>query len=98
MGLVLLVGLLAPAAAALRSTRLSTGASAALAGSVAYLVHAGLDWDWEMPAVTVAGIACLGAAGALPAASLGSRARNTLLGLVGAVIVTYVAYLIAHNV
>jgi hypothetical protein len=25
---------------------------------VAYLVHAGIDWDWEMPAVTVAALAC----------------------------------------
>jgi len=24
----------------------------------AFLVHAGLDWDWELPAVVVAGIAC----------------------------------------
>jgi hypothetical protein len=24
----------------------------------AFLVHAGLDWDWELPAVVVAGLAC----------------------------------------
>jgi len=35
------------------------GASAAAAGGyVAFLFHAGVDWDWEMPAVTVAGLLC----------------------------------------
>ena len=35
------------------------GASAAAAGGyVAFLFHAGLDWDWELPAVTVAGLLC----------------------------------------
>jgi O-antigen ligase len=31
---------------------------AAAGATVAFLVHAGLDWDWEMPAVVVAGLAC----------------------------------------
>jgi len=35
------------------------GASAAAAGGyVAFLFHAGVDWDWEVPAVTVAGLLC----------------------------------------
>ena len=35
------------------------GASAAAAGGyVAFLFHAGVEWDWEMPAVTVAGLLC----------------------------------------
>ena len=29
---------------------------AALAAYVAYLVHAGVDWDWEMPALTIAAL------------------------------------------
>src|SRR5262249_34477379 len=33
-------------------------AAGALGAYVAYLVHAGIDWDWEMPAVTVAALAC----------------------------------------
>jgi O-antigen ligase len=98
VGLVLVLGLAVPAAAALRSERLPLGASAALAGAVAFLVHTGLDWDWEMPAVTVVGVACLAAASPNPAPRLGPRLRLTLLGLECAVIVTYVAYLIAHNV
>jgi O-antigen ligase len=28
---------------------------------VAFLVHAGLDWDWELPAVVLAGLSCAGA-------------------------------------
>jgi hypothetical protein len=31
---------------------------AAAGAAVAFLVHAGLDWDWELPAVVVAGLAC----------------------------------------
>jgi hypothetical protein len=30
----------------------------ALGAYVAFLVHAGVDWDWELPAVTVAGLTC----------------------------------------
>src|SRR5919197_3669005 len=98
VGLVLILGLVVPAAAALRLQRLPLGASAALVGSVAFLVHTGLDWDWEMPAVTVVGVACLAAACPEPAPRLGSKLRVTLLVLEAAVIVIYVAYLIAHNV
>jgi O-antigen ligase len=31
------------------------------AAYIAFLVHAGIDWDWEMPAVTLAGVACAAA-------------------------------------
>jgi O-antigen ligase len=58
VGLVLLLAaLLAPIVAALRGSDdpLVAGGAAAYA---AYLVHAGLDWDWEMPAVTLAGLLC----------------------------------------
>ena len=36
-------------------------AAPALGGYVAYLVHAAQDWDWELPAVTLAGLACAAA-------------------------------------
>jgi O-antigen ligase len=97
VGFVLVLGLLAPAAWAVVSGHLSPGQNAALAGGLAYLVHAGLDWDWEMPAVTVVGIACLAAAHR-PGAAAGPRLRVTLLVLEAAVLLTYVAYLIGHNV
>ena len=32
--------------------------AAAAAAYSAFLVHAGLDWDWEMPVTTLAGLAC----------------------------------------
>ena len=54
VGLALLgLALAPPLAAAFR------GADPAAAGGyVAFLLHAGVDWDWELPAVTVAGLAC----------------------------------------
>jgi hypothetical protein len=36
---------------------------AAAGATIAFLVHAGLDWDWEMPAVVVAGLACAAVVG-----------------------------------
>ena len=35
---------------------------AAAAAYTAFLVHAGLDWDWELPVVVVAGLSCAAAA------------------------------------
>src|ERR671924_1243923 len=32
----------------------------AAAGYVAYLLHTGVDWDWELPAVTLTGLICGG--------------------------------------
>ncbi|HEX7255197.1 MAG TPA: O-antigen ligase family protein [Gaiellaceae bacterium] len=51
----LLLALAAPVAAAFGARRhpLAAGAFGAYA---AYLVHAGADWDWELPAVTVAAL------------------------------------------
>lgn len=44
----------------------------ALGAYVAFLVHAGIDWDWEMPAVTLTGLAC-GAAALVAAREKGTR-------------------------
>jgi hypothetical protein len=50
------------AAAVVRLHRRAPGAATALAGGLAaWAVHAGLDWDWEMPAVTLPAL-ILGAA------------------------------------
>ena len=51
---LLLLALAPPLAVALRRA----SSPAAAAGYVAFLVHAGADWDWELPAVTVAGLLC----------------------------------------
>src|SRR4051794_36086552 len=56
VGLLLLVAVLStPLVAAARSGRQPLVAAAAAAYS-AYLVHTGLDWDWELPAVTLVGL------------------------------------------
>jgi O-antigen ligase len=54
---LLLCALGTPLVAAVRARAQGVLASAA-AGYAAFLVHAGLDWDWEMPVTVVAGLAC----------------------------------------
>ncbi len=58
VGLALLLGTLALPLLALPSARRFAYAPAAVGTFVAYLVHAGVDWDWEVPAVTVPAIFC----------------------------------------
>jgi O-Antigen ligase len=58
--LLLLAALLAPVAAAVRRRRLPL-VGTALAAYFVYLLHAALDWDWEMPGLTLAALACGGA-------------------------------------
>jgi tetratricopeptide (TPR) repeat protein len=55
--LALSAALGAPVVAAVRARRASL-VPAAFGAYVAYLAHRGGDWDWEMPAVTVAALAC----------------------------------------
>ncbi len=54
---LLLVALAVPLVAAVRA-RHAPLVSAAFGAYVAYLVHAGVDWDWEMTAVTIAALFC----------------------------------------
>jgi len=66
VGLILLVSTLAfPVLAGIKARQCGLG-SAALGAYTAYLAHAGVDWDWEMPVVTVtalfSGVALLVAA------------------------------------
>jgi hypothetical protein len=61
LGLLLLaVALGAPLVAGFRA-RAHPLAPLALAAYVAFLVHASVDWDWEMSAVTLAALACVSA-------------------------------------
>jgi O-antigen ligase/polysaccharide polymerase Wzy-like membrane protein/tetratricopeptide repeat protein len=58
LGLALVAGTVAAmvgAAVRVRGDPLAAGAFGAV---VAFLVHAGVDWDWEMPAVTCSALAC----------------------------------------
>jgi hypothetical protein len=61
VGLGLLGLMLAAPFRAARSRRLPL-VPVALGAYAAYLVHAGVDWDWEMPAVTVTALVCGAAA------------------------------------
>jgi O-Antigen ligase/TPR repeat len=89
VGLVLLATVLAVPFLALRHRRTPL-VSLALAAYTAFLVHAGLDWDWEVPAVTLAGLAC-GAAALIAArddaiaADVSSPARYAGVGLLAVV-------------
>jgi O-antigen ligase len=57
IGLALLLATLLIPLLALRGRRDPLLATAA-AAYVAFLLHAGIDWDWELPAMTLAGLAC----------------------------------------
>jgi hypothetical protein len=63
VGLALLLALLGAVAAAARDALRADAAFAAgpAAAAATWLVHACVDWDWEMPALTLIAIACAGA-------------------------------------
>jgi hypothetical protein len=66
VGAVLLLGVLGGiAAAARRALRASPAAAGPVAALVVYLAHSPLDWDWQMPAVTLVATALAGAVLAL---------------------------------
>ena len=85
VGLGLLLAALLTPLLALRGRRDPLLATAAGA-YVAFLVHAGVDWDWELPAVTLAGLLC--GAGMLvarrPAGAVELRSKTRLALLVPA--------------
>jgi O-antigen ligase/polysaccharide polymerase Wzy-like membrane protein len=61
IGLAILVVFLALPLQAALAHRDAAYVPAAAGAYVAFLLHAGLEWDWEMPAVMVAALACAGA-------------------------------------
>ena len=54
---VLIIALAVPILAAWRGRRHPL-VPTALGAYLAYVLHAGVDWDWEMPAVTIAALFC----------------------------------------
>jgi hypothetical protein len=96
IGLALLAAALAVPLAALRRSRAVPIAGGAAAAYVAFLVHAGLDWDWELPLVTLPALACGAALVVLarPQAgpAFGNRARA--LGVAAAVSLLLLALVI----
>jgi hypothetical protein len=81
LGLALLIlAFGAPLAVGIRA-RAQPAVPVALGAYVAYLVHAGVDWDWQVPAVTLAALVC-GAVllNASPAAlRVGRRTRGVVI-------------------
>jgi len=58
VGLLLLLAFLLYPLRHVAGARAVRGGPAAAGAAVVFLVHAGLDWDWEMPAVVLAGLCC----------------------------------------
>jgi O-antigen ligase len=58
IGLAILIAALAIPLATLPRARHHPLVPAAAGAYVAYLVHTGVDWDWELPAVTLSGLLC----------------------------------------
>lgn len=87
---LLLIGLGAPLVAGVRA-RSHPLVPVAMGGYVAFLAHAGVDWDWELPAVTLAAIVlsvALMRGGQLDdARPLGRRVRIASAVAVGALLV-----------
>jgi hypothetical protein len=82
LGLALLVAALAtPLFVAVR--RRSPLAAVAAGGYVTFLAHAAVDWDWQMPAVTIAGFLCgiCALRAASPVERLSTRALRPALAL-----------------
>ena len=97
IGLLLLAGtLVLPLWAAIRM-RQARLVAAAVGAYAAYLVHASVDWDWELPAVAIPALFCAAAAltagGADDAPWLTGRRRVLAVGLVAPVVAVA---LVAH--
>jgi O-antigen ligase len=95
VGLVLLlVALGTPLVAGIRN-RAHPLVPAAMGGYVAYLVHAGVDWDWELPALTLAafalGVAMMRAGRVAERRALGRRTRVAALVTVAVLIAAALA-------
>ncbi len=85
VGLCLLVLALAVPFGAAVAARAVSYVPVAFGGFVAYIVHAAVDWDWELPAVTIIGLAFAGcillcARGSTGAVVVGRRVRFAAAG------------------
>ncbi|TMK95113.1 MAG: hypothetical protein E6G42_03525 [Actinobacteria bacterium] len=86
VGLALLVTALSLPLVAATKARLQPFVPGAFAAYFAYLIHAGGEWDWEMPAVTLMGLLC--GAGLLLAARPAERRLLPRRGRAAALVVT----------
>jgi O-antigen ligase len=92
------VGLVLLAAALAVPLVVGVRAPAPTAGYVVFLVHAAVDWDWELPVVVVAALACAAALllGARREERGGRRARVVVLAGAGLVAAAAVVSLAGH--
>jgi hypothetical protein len=91
IGAALLALALIPPLAAFARARHHPAASATLAAFVVFLVHAGVDWDWQLPAVAVAALLCaaclLAGTEKAPGTLISDRVRWTLASATGVLVV-----------
>ena len=90
LGLAILAAALAAPFLALRTARRRPFVAALTGAYVAFLAHAAADWDWELPTVTLAALAC---AAALAGSGdvehvLGSRGRTAFAGVAAVIALT----------
>lgn len=100
-GLLLLAAALAAPLLVVRRVRAQPLATAALGGYVAFLLHAAVDWDWEMPAVTLCALFCglvllAFARGDRTAGRMAPRLRAAALGAT-AVLASFTVLALAGN-
>jgi len=90
IGAGLLALTLVPPLVAFAGARHQPVASATLAAFVVFLVHASVDWDWQLPAVAVAALLCaaclLGGAKNAPGILISDRVRWTLAVATGVLV------------
>ena len=100
VGLALLLALLAIPVAAAVAARADAAAAAGGAAYAAFLVGAGVDWHWELPAVTLGALACAAApllAGRSGDVVAGARGRAVAVGAVAAAAAVAFASLVGHS-
>src|SRR6185503_8997764 len=91
LGLILLLGALVVPLTVLGQARRHPLVPGAAGAYVAYLVHAGVDWDWELPAVTLAGLLCGAAILVAARRSFGSPRLSAPVRWTGVVVIVVAA-------
>jgi len=99
LGLVLLLAALAVPLVAVRAVRKRPAIPLAAAAYGAFLLHAAIDWDWQIPAVTLAGLLC-GAAILVSARreETGRVPSLRLRGAIMALVLPFVAFAVVEQV
>jgi hypothetical protein len=91
VGLALLLGALLLPLTVLREARRHPLVPGAVGAYAAYLVHTGVDWDWELPAVTLTGLLCGAAILIAARPSLRSRRLSASVRWTGVVVIVAAA-------